>query len=465
MMPFILIFSLLNPAQIVPPDSFVYSCRTDTINELEFTVFPAAQNPLPLFYQIAWGDGETLDWTGPLRSLIDITRYHRYRSTGRFAIQVRAKDSIGNLSPWSQPCSVLVVPSLVKWFAPTSGPVVAAPAIDEMGNVYIGDETGTFYSYSPNGTLRWKFSTRGPIYSGATIYGNLIYLPSLDSHLYCLDTAGNQRWSINLAHELWTPATVNVDGTIYIVNDSGILFALTPQGKIRWRVAIGEEATSSPTIGADGLLYIATDSVYCFTTKGKKRWAFGADEETYFFPAPVLDEQNNILIGGSDGFIYALRPDGRLRWRIPVPDEDEIRTEIVYGPDGTMYFGTDGYYICAKTETGRIRIIYEANDVVCATPAVSDSGTVYILPDDGTFYAFTASGRILFKQDIAWEDKDLYYTSSPAIGPDGTVYIGSWDGGLYAFYGDAPPARSIWPQFRQNARHTGIQKKPAGKRR
>lgn len=465
MMPFLLILSLIEPAQIVPPDSFVYPLRVDTINELEFAIFPEARNPLPLFYKIDWGDGETLDWTGPLRSLTDITRYHRYHSTGKFAIRVMAKDSIGNQSIWSEPCSVQVVPSLLKWFAPTSGPVVATPALDEMGNIYIGDETGTFYSFSPNGELRWTFTARGPIYSAATIHTGKIYVPALDSHLYCLDTTGKIHWSINLENELWTPATVNTDGSIYIVNDSGTLFALTPQGKIRWRVNVGEEATSSPTIASNGLIYIATDSVYCFTNRGKRRWAFGAAEESYFFPAPVPDEQGNIRIGCSDGYIYALRPDGRLRWRIPVPDEDEIRTEVVYGPDGTMYWGTDGYYLCAKSDTGRTKIIYEMNDVVCSTPAVSDNGTVYILPDDGTFYAFTASGRLLFKQDIAWEDKDLYYTSSPTIGPDGTVYIGSWDGGLYAFYGDAPPARSLWPQFRQNAQHTGTQSKTAGKRR
>lgn len=464
MMLLVIIISL-GQTKIAPPDSFVYSLRTDTTTELEFTIFPPRGAQLPLFYKIDWGDGETLDWTEPLRHSIDITRYHRYSSTGRYGIRVMVKDSAGDISCWSQACSVEVIPALVKWFAPTLGAVIAAPAIDEMGNVYIGDDSGKFYSFSINGELRWTFSARGPIYSGATIHGGLIYLPALDSHLYCIDTGGKLRWSINLENELWTPAAVNQDGSIYIVNDNGTFFALTPQGKVRWRINVGEEATSSPTIGPDGLLYIAADSVYCFSLKGKRRWAFGAGEETYFFPAPVPDAQGGIRIGCSDGYIYALRPDGKVRWRIPVPDEDEIRTEIVYSPDGTMFLGTDGYYLCSKTDTGGTKIVYETNDVVCATPAVSDNGTVYILPDDGTFYAFTAFGRLLFKLDIASSDKDLYYTSSPAIGQDSTVYIGSWDGGIYAFYGDAPPARSLWPQFRQNAQHTGRHKKAAGKKR
>ena len=46
--------------------------------------------------------------------------------------------------------------------------------------------------------------------------------------------------------------------------------------------------------------------------------------------------------------------------------------------------------------------------------------------------------------------------SSPAIGSDGTVYVGSLDKKLYAIKTDSKgPAKSPWPMFRQNARHTG----------
>lgn len=446
---------LFGQVSIAPPDSFFYPLRTDTTQELEFTVFPPDAGTPPFSYRIDWGDGETIDWTEPVSSRTEITRYHRYLSTRKFAIRVMVRDSRGNISEWSRPCSVEVTPALIRWFAPTLGAVFAAPALDALGNVYIGDDTGNFYAFTPDGTLRWTFQTRGAIHSGATVHRDRIYLPCLDSTLYCLDTTGKLHWSLNLKDELWTPVTVGRDGALYIVSDAGNLTSITPQGKIRWTVRLGENATSAPTLGRDGMLYVATDSVYCFTPKGRRRWAFGVGEDNYFFPAPVPDPEGNLLLGCSDGSIYCLRPDGKLRWRLPVPDEDEIRTEIVSGPDGTIFWGTDGYYLCAKSETGRTRIVYEANDVVCSTPAVDRSGAVYILPDDGTFYCFNAAGHLLFKVDIAYGEKEIYYTSSPAIGPDGTVYIGSWDGGVYAFYGNAPPAGSIWPQFRQNSAHTG----------
>jgi outer membrane protein assembly factor BamB len=46
--------------------------------------------------------------------------------------------------------------------------------------------------------------------------------------------------------------------------------------------------------------------------------------------------------------------------------------------------------------------------------------------------------------------------SSPAIGSDGTVYVGSFNKKLYAIKSDSKGlAKSPWPMFGQNARHTG----------
>ncbi|MGQ9707617.1 MAG: outer membrane protein assembly factor BamB family protein [bacterium] len=440
---------------LTPPDSFVYPVKIDTSAELELTIQPPKNVPPPLSYKIDWGDGETLNWTEPLLIQSEIYRYHRYRAPGNYTIRVMVKDTSGNTSPWSKPCSVQVVPSLVKWFAPTLEPVVAAPALDDNGNIYIGDEGGTFYSFSSSGELRWTFSTRGPIYAGVTISGGHIYLPSLDSHLYCLDTLGNLKWSFDLGDEAWTPPAIGADNNLYLTTDQGKLISLDQKGKKRWVIPLGDEISSSPTIGPDGLIYVAFDSLYCFHPKGKRRWGFGTPDGAYFFAAPVVDDKGMVYAGSFDGFIYCLRPDGRLRWRSPVADQDEIRTETVFAADGTLYCGTDGYYLCAKPPDSTVKVLYEANDLICATPAISENGTIYLLADDGTLYAINPNGRILFTLEVAGGEKDLYYTSSPVLAPDGTLYVGSWDSGLYAIYADGPPAKTIWPQFRQNAQHTG----------
>ncbi len=443
------------------PDSLVAPMRADTLTEMELKIFPAEQATFPISYQISWGDGATLDWTLPVRSPVDISRYHRYQRHDSFVITARARDAAGQVSDWSRPLTVFVTDPVLKWVFPTFDPIVASPTLDKKGNVYIGDEGGWFYSLDPEGQLRWSFQAKGPIYATAAIHRGLVYVASLDSNLYCLDTSGKLRWKLWLDDEFYTAPAVGAKGNIYIGSDAGTLLAVTPDGKLRWSYETGAEISSSPSIGLNGLIYITSDSVYCIDGRKRRHWAFGTGEGDYFFASAVPDAEGTVYVGNEDGFLYCIRPDGRLRWRAPVPFEDEIKTEAIIGHGDTLYLGTEGCYLCCKAPHDTVRALCESDDIVVATPALSAKGTLYFLPDDGLAYAVNAHGRPVWTYEIAADEKDLYYTSAPTIGPDGTVYIGSWDGGLYAFEGDEPPANTLWPQYRHDAQHTGRLTRPA----
>ena len=98
--------------------------------------------------------------------------------------------------------------------------------------------------------------------------------------------------------------------------------------------------------------------------------------------------------------LYAIRPDGTLKWRFETGNE--IWSSPAIGQDGTIYVGSDGLY------------------------AISPDGTLK--------WRFQTSGLI---------------KSSPAIVQDGTIYVGSDDGNLYAIASDSKGlANSPWPKFR-----------------
>jgi outer membrane protein assembly factor BamB len=455
--------ALLGIGPLSAPDSLVVPMWADPTVEIEAVVFPPADAVLPLFYQIAWGDGDTLDWTEPLRTLIDISRYHTYKAPGEYLVTVRAKDSLGRVSAWGRPRGIRVMPEPIqKGVFPTEGAIVASPSLDLHGNIYVGDESGSFYSINPvTGNQRWVFKAKDAIYGAAAITGDRVYFGSLDSNLYCLDTTGKQRWSLYFADEIYCTPAIGADGTIYVGTDKGTLAAIAPNGKRRWVFRTSDDIAGSPTVGPKGEVYITSDSVYCVDAKGRRRWAFGAPEGDYFFASAVVDENGIVYVGNNDGFLYCLGPDGRQQWRTPVPDGDEIRPEVIAGPDSALYFGTDGDYLCRKAPEGTPTVFYEANDIIVGAAAASDKGTIFCLPDDGTLVARAANGRILWTREVASGGKEVYYSSSPTIGPDGVVYVGSWDGGLYAFRADGPSAKTSWPQYRHDAQHTGRQLPPS----
>ncbi|MEO0074410.1 MAG: PQQ-binding-like beta-propeller repeat protein [candidate division WOR-3 bacterium] len=442
-------------AVLPAPDSLVAPLWADTTADVLLVIFsPSGANP-PIEYQTDWGDGYISDWTGQLQTLIDISRYHRYAQQGTYRIRVRCRDSHGRSSAWGRPLEIIVGEPRLKWVFPTAEPIVASPTIDRDGNIIIGDESGIVYSINPEGQLRWFFPTRGPVYASVVAADSLLYVASCDSTLYCLDLNGRQRWSLPLHDETFSAPAIDAHGNIYVPTDTGYLYAISPQGKLRWKFRTGDEIAGSPTVSADGLIFLTADSIYCLDRSGRRRWTFGSPEGDYFYPSAVVDTNGLIYCGNNDGYLYCIGSDGRLRWRAPSTDNCEIRSEVTFAPDGSLYFGSDGDYLHRLPPGGTPQVIYEAIDIVVATPAVSENGTVYCFPDDGTLVAFAANGRLLMKTEVCSGDKELYYTSSPTISADGTVYVGSWDGGLYAFRGDGPPAKTVWPLYRGNAAHTG----------
>ncbi|MGC9308418.1 MAG: C25 family cysteine peptidase, partial [Thermoplasmatota archaeon] len=59
-----------------------------------------------IYYQWDWGDGTTSEWLGPYQSGETVNTSHTWSDRGSYEITVRAKDSQGEMSQWSDPLRV-----------------------------------------------------------------------------------------------------------------------------------------------------------------------------------------------------------------------------------------------------------------------------------------------------------------------------------------------------------------------
>ena len=74
----------------------------------DYQTDPNAKN---IYYYIDWGDGsESEDWLGPYKSHQRIEAKHRWHNKGEWQIKVKAKDTNGLESEWSEPLTVSVSP-------------------------------------------------------------------------------------------------------------------------------------------------------------------------------------------------------------------------------------------------------------------------------------------------------------------------------------------------------------------
>ena len=215
---------------------------------------------------------------------------------------------------------------------------------------------------------------------------------------------------------------------------------------------------------------------------GQRPWAFRTGRG--IFSTPLIGGDGTVYIGSADTNFYAIRPDGRLRWRIKTggiidasgvlsafdshvgsapltfgsgddrlyhvttPTQGKPRTlwtfrasvppvagqtvdwwegSLALGPGGNIYAGNTGGTAYTLSPTGRLVWKFTSGGSMWTSPSFAPDGSTFWGSLDLNIYKLSATGHPLWHTFTPG-----FVVSSPAIGSDGTVYVGSFDSKLYA---------------------------------
>src|SRR5690606_35672828 len=175
--------------------------------------------------------------------------------------------------------------------------------------------------------------------------------------------------------------------------------------------------------------------IHAIGPEGGIRWSWEGEEADFFLSSPAVSSDGTIYVGGEDHRLYALDPDGLLRWTFLAGDR--IRSSPSIGADGTIYFGSgreDEGRLIAITPDGTERWRTGSLDFrgVGSSPSIAPDGTIYV--GGIGVHAIHPDGS------IRWHFPRSQILTTAIIGADGTVYVAA-AGGVTALDADG---RLLW---------------------
>jgi len=193
------------------------------------------------------------------------------------------------------------------------------------------------------GDLAWRFSAKGKIFTSPAIApSGLVVVGSQDDHVYAIGPGGALAWSVDLGADVDGAAAIGDDGAIFVGTDKGEIVRLGEKGAIAWRASVGGYVRGTLSIARNGDVLAGTygpvPRVVRVAPDGTIRGAFvvqgtGA-KEFGIHGGPLEDEGGVLYFGAQDDRVYAIGPDGSVRWRFET--KGDVDGPLTMLPNGSL---------------------------------------------------------------------------------------------------------------------------------
>jgi outer membrane protein assembly factor BamB len=137
--------------------------------------------------------------------------------------------------------------------------------VDCDGIIYFVSSDSSLRAINPNGSLRWRYVTGGPIASSPSIGSDgTVYIGSSDGRLYAINPDGSRKWSVSFPFDypVSSSPAIGSDGTIYALTRD--LRIINPDGDVDETITLYKDEEGSSPMIRNGVLYTATTSILAY---------------------------------------------------------------------------------------------------------------------------------------------------------------------------------------------------------
>lgn len=432
-------------------------------------------------YVFDWGDG-LADTTALLPSDETAFAAHAWASLDAFAVRVRAQDSKGHWSGWSEALSVSVTIN-----HPPDAPLRPShTGVDSVGKAIAFTTSAT----DPDGDsvrIRYFFSegqvsVYGPrMASGESHTDSVTYSQNGWKVVYAVATDGTDTsdWSapdsifINSPNVApyppvivmdYTPARGIADGPAYRFYASArdqygdslyyrwyfdgtdsVTSGMSPSSIdnfVEW-TPTGDTHSYAVAVRVFDQTGRTNDTLATMTFKtvaeGEMIWARPGE----FVASPAIGPaawrghaRTGIVCGGTDGYLYVVDAyQSSVIGQTSVVEPDDYNSSVTIGAGGTRYVGNENGWFYAIGPDDSVNWQFgDGLNGMTSTAALGSDGSIYCGGEDQRIHKLIDNGS---SRTVAWSyvlRQEM--SSSPAIGPDGTIYCCDYDGYAYALNDD-----------------------------
>jgi outer membrane protein assembly factor BamB/tRNA A-37 threonylcarbamoyl transferase component Bud32 len=191
------------------------------------------------------------------------------------------------------------------WTFTADGRIRTRPLVTE-NLIFFADQQGITYALGLNREVRWRFRARRGFLASPVMQEGLLFIGSLDWHLYALDVrSGWAAWRHRTNGPVVSTAAV-WENLVFFGSADGYFYALdASDGRLVWRYETEAQITSSPAVYGENVYFGGVDGdLYCLDARaGKLRWRYKTDGP--ITASPII-EDGVIYIGSVDRYVYAI---------------------------------------------------------------------------------------------------------------------------------------------------------------